>query len=214
MNRINCLELIDVSFSCKPQMRNFNSWPETLSSFSYTFSSGNVYAIISEPGGGGWALSYLLAGRVRSYKGNIYINRELLHSRMLGKYGWYVGEEMQERTLTSFFRQKTVREQLESCNLDSSVVDRLIDMFELSPSRLDRQIKYISNERWNASAAIGLGLGRQVFCFPWLDDMWKSAIRERLRHCSEILRQNNCIVIIPTSNLQIINDFVDEIVYL
>ncbi|MGG4143820.1 hypothetical protein ABEW34_11850 [Paenibacillus algorifonticola] len=207
------LELKNISLSCKPSMHNFPTWKETLSDFSYTFSPGKVYAIISEPGRGGWAISYLLAGRVRSYAGSLLVNQKLANSRTLKTYGWYVGEAHEPSAITSLFRQKTIRQQLQSYTSNNHMVDELIDRFELSPSRLDRQMKHISNERWNASAAIGLGQEKQIFCFPWMDDIWKNAIRARLRLCSEILRQQNGMVIIPTSSLLIVDDFVDEIIY-
>ncbi|WP_338552520.1 hypothetical protein [Paenibacillus sp. KS-LC4] len=207
------LELKNISLSCKPSMHNFPSWKETLSDFSYTFSSGKAYAIISEPGRGGWALSYFLAGRVKNYTGSLLVNQKLENFRTLKTYGWYVGEGLEPNAVTSLLRKKTIRQQLQSYTVKHHTVDELIDLFELSPSRLDRQMKHISNERWNASAAIGLGQGKQIFCFPWMDDIWKNAIRARLRLCSEILRQHNGMVIIPTSSLLIVDDFVDEIIY-
>lgn len=213
MKKINFLDLKDVSFTCRPSMLNFESIHENLSRFSCKFHMGNAYAIVSEPGKGGWALSYLLAGRARNYKGNIYLDRELANSHMLLSYGWYVGEGLQDKNMFGLHRNMTIREQLASCDLSDYTMDKLIDLFELSSSRLDRPMKFISNERWNASTAIGLANGKQIFCFPLLDDTWKDAIKVRLRHCSEILKQNNCLVIIPSPSLHIIEDFVDEVVY-
>lgn len=214
MERVDRLDLIDLSCSCQPFLHNFNTWTETLSNFSYSFFPGKVYSVIGEPGKGGWALSYLLAGKVRNYGGDIFVNSKIGNLQLLKKVGWQVGEGIQEKPLSRFFRQRTIREQLVSCNENGYTEEGLIEAFELSPSRLDRKIKYISNERWNASSAIGLGLGKQVFCFPLFDEMWKETIKVRLKHCSEILIQEGCIVILPTTSLSLIDDFVHDVVYL
>ncbi|MNI18859.1 hypothetical protein D3C73_722790 [compost metagenome] len=142
------------------------------------------------------------------------MNNALSNYTILRTSGWYIGEGLLIRNMFGFYRKMTIREQLARYNSSSYTIDELIDLFELSPSRLDREMKYISNERWNASTAIGLANGKLVFAFPWLDDIWKDAIKVRIRHCSRILKQNNCIVIIPTTNLYLIEDIVDEIIYL
>jgi len=108
----------------------------------------------------------------------------------------------------------TIREQLESSLSSRYSVDELMDLFELAPSRMDRTIKFISNERWNASTAIGLANGKRIFCFPWLEDSVKIIIRERLRLCSEIIENNKCMMIIPVQSASIVEDFVDEIIYI
>ena len=156
----------------------------------------------------------MLSARVRKYKGRIFINQEMAHSNDLLSYGWYVGEGVRAKNSFGLERKLTVREQLISCESSDFTIEKLVDLFELSPSRLDRELKYISNERWNASAAIGLAHGKQIYCFPWMDDTWKEAIKVRLSHCSEILKENNCLVIIPTPSLQIVEDFVNEVIYL
>ncbi|GIO86407.1 hypothetical protein J25TS5_33390 [Paenibacillus faecis] len=214
MQQLKNVELVDITLRCRPKMHNFDSWRENISHFSYEFMPGKIYAIVSQPGGGGWALSYLLSAKVSNYTGRIFINQEMAHSKDLLSYGWYIGEGVRAKNNFGLVRKLTVREQLISCELSAFTIEKLVDLFELSPSRLDRELKYISNERWNASAAIGLAHGKQIYCFPWMDDMWKEVIKVRLRHCSEVLKQNNCLVIIPTPSLQIVKDFVDEVIYL
>lgn len=211
MAQIASLELQDVSVKCKPAIRNFDSWTDQLQHFSYRFHSGKVYSIISQPNKGGWALSYLLSGRCKKFHGEIVINDRPISGEMIYTVGWYVGEGLKSGL---FKKEMTVREQLERGTSINYSVDNLIDTFELSPSRLDREIRYISNERWNASAAIGLAYEKHVFCFPWLDDEWTNLIRGRLAHCSDVLRKSNKILLIPVSNSSKVEDFIDEAVYL
>ncbi|WP_019909196.1 hypothetical protein [Paenibacillus sp. HW567] len=213
MKILSALDLEDVSITCKPTMFNFESGKDSLEHFSYRFMPGKTYALVNNAGEGGWALSYLLSGKGKEYKGEISIDGKKIEIGLLGSYGWYAGEGIQSKS--PFFKKRmTIREQLEIGTSEEHTVDKLIESFELAPSRLDRDMKHISNERWNASVAIGLAHEKQVFCFPWLDDMWKNAIIGRLAHCSTILKQNNCILLIPVQNISNIENFIDDAVYL
>ncbi|WP_405116037.1 hypothetical protein MHH28_14510 [Paenibacillus sp. FSL K6-1217] len=213
MKNLSILDLEDVSISCKPTMLNFESKKDSLKHFSYRFTSGKTYAIENNIGEGGWALSYLLSGREQRYSGDIIIDGNKIERDKLNIYGWYVGEGIQSK-VPLYKKSLTVREQLELGTSKRHGVKDLIDAFELAPSRLDREIKHISNERWNASIAIGLAHEKQVFCFPWLNDMWKEALIARLAHCSKLLKQYNCIFLIPVQSLTNIESCIDEVVYL
>lgn len=213
MKNLSILDLEDVSISCKPRILNFESRKDSLKHFSYRFTSGKTYALVNNIGEGGWALSCLLSGREQRYSGGIAIDGNKIERGELSAYGWYVGEGIQSKV--PFYKKgMTVREQLESGTSKEHSVEELIDAFELAPSRLDREIKHISNERWNASIAIGLAHEKQVFCFPWLSDMWKEAIIARLAHCSTLLKQYNCILLIPVQSLTNLESCIDESVYL
>ncbi|MWC29494.1 hypothetical protein [Paenibacillus sp. MMS18-CY102] len=157
----------------------------------------------------------MLSGRTMNYKGEIMMNDQLIKTEMLREMGWYIGEGVEERR--SFFgkaKGKTITEQLQVNQNKQYISKQLIEIFALSPSRLDREMKYISNERWNASAAIGLASGKRIFCFPWLDDSVNEIIRARLQLCSNVLKKNNCILIIPIQSESIVEGFADEIIYL
>ncbi|MCE3202637.1 hypothetical protein [Paenibacillus sonchi] len=213
MKILSTLDLDNVSITCKPTAFNFESRKDSLEHFSYRFIPGKTYALVNNIGEGGWALSYLLSGREKGYKGVISIDGNKIERGLLGSFGWYVGEGIQSKA--PFYKKSlTVREQLEIGTSEEHTVDKLIKAFELAPSRLDRDMKHISNERWNASIAIGLAHEKQVFCFPWLNDMWKNAILARLAHCSTILKQNKCILLIPVQNILNIENFIDDVVYL
>lgn len=194
-------------------MLNFQSRKDSLKHFSYYFTPGKTYGLVCNVGEGGWALSYLLSGREQKFSGWITINGKKMERGTLDSYGWYVGEGIQSSTLW-YNKKLTIREQLELGTTKEHSVNELIRVLELAPSRLDREIRHISNERWNASIAIGLAHEKQVFCFPWLSDMWKEALTARLIHCSNVLRQYNRILIIPVENTSKLEDCIDEFVYL
>lgn len=213
MNQLTEVSLENISAYCKPYIFNMDPMPDKLSSFSYSFKEAHVYGIISQPGGGAWALSYLLAGRVRKYSGTIIMNGEKANGGLLESNSVYVGEGLQAGRWIWSINRKTILEQLEEGDSSYSVGE-LIELLDLSDSRMDRSIQYISNERWNASVAIGLAHSRQLFCFPWFDSAWKSINRGRLKHCAEVLRANKKIMIIPSDSTLYLENIVDEIIYL
>ncbi|MBW7454006.1 hypothetical protein ACFOLF_32430 [Paenibacillus sepulcri] len=213
---MNQVELKNISLKCKPAIMNFDSWQDQLSHFSYTFTAGKIYAVVCKPGEGGWALSYLLSGKTQAYKGEILIDGDIINRRSLQSYGWYIGEELPKKTLLGirYRKELTIREQLESAVSSQYTVSELVDLFELAPTRMERVMRYISNERWNASTAIGHAHGKRIFCFPWLEDSIKALIGYRVQYCCEFLKQNKCISIVPVRSQSIIEDFADEIIFL
>lgn len=213
MEKLIELKLENVSVQCKPFISNIDAMLDEVNSFSYTFKDGHVYAVISQPGSGGWALSYLLAGKVKKYMGIIRINGLIADAKLLRSNSIYVGEGLHSKRWFLGGSKKTIRQLLEEGS-NSYSVGELIETLELSHSRLDRSIRQISNERWNASVAIGLAHSRQIFCFPWFDTEWKKINHARLKHCAEVLRSNNKMMIIPSDSVQYIEKIVDQIIYL
>ncbi|MWC31233.1 hypothetical protein [Paenibacillus sp. MMS18-CY102] len=216
INEVETIELQHVSLSCKPKRMHFKPVKEQLRLFSHVFTQGKTYAIVGEQGRGGGALSYLLSGKVQTKSGNILINNKINEAHVFQPIGWYVGEDGKSSFASrlGMKKQKTIREQLENAPPGNYSTEQLITLFGLSASRLEREINYISNERWNASTAIGLAYGKRIFCFPWLEDDMKGIIRARLKLCSSILKQNKSILIIPVQSDSIVEQFVDEIVYI
>ncbi|WP_060860733.1 hypothetical protein [Paenibacillus riograndensis] len=209
-NPITSMELNGISVNCQPEMMNFKRGEERLERFSYRFLPGRTYGVVCEAGHGGWALSYLLSGLVTAFEGTVRINKKIVQPEELRFYGWYLGQALPASR--NFFKKKmTIRRQLEYGTSKKYRVADLIERFELAPSRLDRELRHVSNERWNASAAIGLMHEKQVFCFPWLDEVWVEAIRVRLQTCSALLNEYGCITIIPIQNPTKIDHFIDEV---
>lgn len=65
MNVINNITLKRVSVICKPKMFGIQAQRDKLVNYSHTFVASKVYGIVSRPGRGAWALSYLVAGKVQ-----------------------------------------------------------------------------------------------------------------------------------------------------
>ncbi|WP_084783439.1 ATP-binding cassette domain-containing protein [Paenibacillus sp. FJAT-26967] len=206
---IESVQVNNLTVLCDPKLFNYGQMRDHCEQFTYEFNSGKIYGVIGECGSGGWALSYCLSGKVKAQHGEIVINQSRVDQNQIINYGSYVGEGTSSRM---FFKERTVRQQikqgLERRN-SKYTFQEIVDLFELSSSRLNRSLRYISNERWNASIAIGLANGKSIFCFPWLSTGWIQSIQGRINTCARILKDRGAIIIIPTSKKDTLNDIAD-----
>lgn len=216
MKVIHSIELKNIYVQCKPRISGIDEQRDRLTHFNYRFCSTKVYGVVSKTGTGPWALSYLLAGQVKQDSGSIVANDDSeLSQTQLMQSSCYVGDITYRRNRFGMKYYPTVRQLLEEDpTLSEEAIWNVVEELELSPSRMDRPLHQISNERWNATVAIGLSQGKSVFCFPYLDSDWKERLRVRLATCGELLRRKECIMIIPSNNESIISDIVDEMIVL
>ncbi|MFS0837426.1 hypothetical protein [Paenibacillus sp. 1P03SA] len=206
---IDTVRVKDLTVLGDPRLANYGQMRDCCEKFSYEFRSGHVYGIIGECGSGGWVLSYYLTGREKEQGGTLFLNNVLAaDSSVLAGYGCYVGEGVSSRNL---FGGRTVRQQIEEGLKQNNAftLNELVEWFELSSSRLDRKLEHISNERWNASIAIGLAHGKTIFCFPWLNTAWIHSLRSRIAASVRISKDQGAIIIIPTAKREALNQLAD-----
>ena len=101
--------------------------------------------------------------------------------------------------------KKTIKEQIEygvRCKLTDADFSTIQKMFCISSERVDRNISFVSGERWKASAAIGYANGKKVFCYPWMNSKDIEHLKEQLSHTVKVLLDAGCIVIMPTTKAE------------
>ncbi|WP_262684784.1 P-loop NTPase family protein [Paenibacillus baimaensis] len=203
------IELKNVSAVSTPSLIGYGAMRDHCHDFTASFVGGKAYGLIGECGSGGWTFSHILAGCNKyGYEGQISFNGKIMSKVDLNELGWYIGEGINKNRWFTF-RKPSIIKQLKSGQDDQ--IDRLIERFQLSPSRLDRNIEMISNERWNASAAIGLAHGKLVFGYPWLSPgLINTYLYERIKLINEILKETGATVLLPTSRIDVIQGLVDE----
>lgn len=156
--------MINVEIICDCNLFNFGLIRDYCHDLTLELTGGNIYGIISEPGAGGGALSYALAGKVERLNGIILVNGKEVDAGMLRNVSCYVGEGGQhEQTKENTIKNQLI-DGLKQGHINSSL-SHIVEVFGLSESRLDRTIDYVSNERWNASMAIGYVFGKKNFLF-------------------------------------------------
>lgn len=191
------------------ELFNYGNMTDSLSMFTYDFKSGNVYGVIDEFGSGGWALSYVLAGKQKPFEGEIKINNNSVDYRKLKDFSCYVGDDSGKKKLFGISKM-TVQEQIQmGINSGKSFcndINKIKEIFGLSNERFNRTIEHVSGERWKASMAIGYSLGKTIYCFPWLNTKYLMHLKEHLKLCFKPLIEVGAIIIIPTCNNNISDD--------
>ncbi len=91
-------------------------------------------------------------------------------------------------------------------------IENIKSRFELSDERFDRDIRFVSNEIWQISIAIGYAEERSVFIFPLIDSKNANTLN-RLNSIIEELKHNKKTVIIPVMNKEDICIKYDAILY-
>lgn len=179
---------------------------------------GNLYGIIGEFGMGGAALSCGITGNTNIYSGKVIVNEKEEPMEYLIQRSWYVGTDLyQNKSHGLFFKRhkinkRTIKEQIEygiNTIRTELEIDTIQREFDLSNERINRNIEFVSGERWKASAAIGYSNGKKVFCYPWLNTKDLNQFKEQLEATIDTLLKLDCIIIIPTTkkeNIQAITN--------
>lgn len=180
---------------------------------NYDFISSRIYALVSAPNEGGYALSCLLAGLFDLGKNQIKVDGNLLKLSELKKISCYIGCGQQ-----GFLNKKlTVKQQIikalnESSNTQS--FDMIVDKFALTSERLNRRFAYTGNEHWRASIAIAYAGRKRIYCSPFLDEqIWDNYLQLQLETWIRLLRDEDCVVFLPVNEISKFHDLVDEAIY-
>jgi len=186
---------------------------------SHEFTGGNAYGLVSDFGCGSWGLVTCLGGRCRNPVGEVFLNDQRIDCKELAKYSCFISERVingvnkSYRLLTA---RKCIEKALQISKLPYSVQD-IKTMFDLSGDgincpvnngRFNRNLNYVSGEIWSISTAIGFALGKEIFCFPWLNE--KEIFRAYEPHL-KILKEAGKIVLIPSSQQEALEKLCDEV---
>ena len=154
----------------------YTSWSFSKESFlplTYSFEKGNAYGLVSDFGCGSWGVVTCLTGRgCLSYSGEIYLNQNMVHIFDLQKYSCIIPEKTfdnvnsQQELLTP----KMCIKRALSLSGENYSIEEIKKIFCLSDARFNRSIDYSSGEIWLISLAVNFALGKDLFCYPWLNE--------------------------------------------
>lgn len=201
---INSLHFIDFqdSTECYSSASLFQS-KESFLRITYEFKPGNVYGLISDFGCGSWGFANCIGGRTsKHYTGKILLNGIDICADKLQMLSCFVAEKS-FTDLDLPFESLTVKECIAKALAISSKpysTEQIKAMFSLTDERFERPLSYVSGEIWQISLAIGFSLGKQIFCYPWLNER---DIKRFDTACDlgiiKILKENGSIIIVPSS---------------
>lgn len=212
--------LEDISVGGECNLFHHGLVKDCLSNESFEFYKGCLYGIIGEFGNGGAALSCGITGNTNFYSGKIFVDNEEVSIEYLNKNSWYIGNDRANINKHRLFKRKTkinkdtIKAQIlkgindSKCNLEYEEIKRL---FKISDERVDRNIRYVSGERWKASAAIGYANRKKIFCYPWLNSKDIELLHDQIKQTVDVLLKSGCIVIIPTTKKENIEGISSQI---
>ncbi len=209
----------DISLGGKCNLFHYGIVQDCLQKKDFEFSMGHLYGIIGEFGEGGAALSCGITGNTNFYEGKIYIDGIEKTIKDVVDISWYIGSDLYKHRTNVFsinrpkINKNTIKEQIEygvRCKKTDTDFPTIQKMFDISSERIDRNIKFVSGERWKASAAIGYANGKKIFCYPWMNSKDIEHLKEQLSHTVKLLLDADCIVIIPTTKEENIKKISDK----
>ena len=208
INSIQCVDFQD-GVSCVSSL--FQS-KEGFLKLNYSFLSGNVYGIVSDFGCGSWGLVTCLGGRVSEYYiGQMLINGTAAPPGDLLLYAAFIGENVYEgiNSKRDILSPRKCIERALSISGQNYTVDEIKRMFLLSDERFERDLNYVSGEIDRISIAVNFALGKDIYCFPWLNE---HDICNVSKEILRILKEHEKIVLIPTSQKRQVKRLSDHLI--
>lgn len=208
INSIQCVDFQD-GVSCVSPL--FQS-KEGFLKLNYSFLSGNVYGIVSDFGCGSWGLVTCLGGRGSDYyTGQMLINGTVAPPRDLLLYAAFIGENVFEgiNSKRDILSPRKCIERALSISGQNYTVDEIKRMFSLSDERFERDLNYVSGEIDRISIAVNFALGKDIYCFPWLNE---HDICNVSKTVLDILKAHKKIVLIPTSQRRQVKRLSDHLI--
>lgn len=210
---INSLKFIDFQDLVECHSITFQS-RETFLPITYEFKPENVYGIISDFGCGSWGLTTCVGGRCsKEYNGKVFLNDIEIPADTLAKYSCFISENIytdlniEPKLMTA---KECIAQALSISSLPYSV-NQIKSMFYLSDGRFERPLAYVSGEIWLISMAINFALGKQIFCYPWLNEHDIARFEIAYRHgIIELIKNAGKIVLIPSSQKKFLRKYCDH----
>lgn len=174
--------------------------------------SGKIYGLVSEYGQGCMYLSYLLGGKIDFGELQIFIDGISVSKEYLKSISWNL-EPSKEK-----YKNKTVRKAIEQSIKNNECMDtfeEIEEAFYLDPRRRDIKLRYLSGERWRASAALGYVSGKKFFYAPYKHSMFYRVMNDsNMFKALRYLADKGNIIVLPVGSDTFIKSVVDECIYL
>lgn len=188
-------------------------WVERTYDETFQFEKGKSYGILCGIGEGGGGISWLLSGREEIREEEITVFGRKYSPGERVQEGWFItgiGTSGMDKTL-----EKELKMALKQSGLGLSV-DDIVEKFGLTPERLKVKMQHFSWEGWRASVAIGYAMGKQIFCFPWLNSGLLMEMVLSTAYCFYVdkLKKENAIVIVPGGSRKVLEQMTDEVIEL
>lgn len=210
---INSIQLINFQdlVECRDLLHQSK---ESFLQISYEFKKGNVYGLISDFGCGSWGLSTCLGGRCSTnYSGTVLLNNNVIPANQLLNYSCFIAEKIFQNinSTKNLLTPKECIEKALAISGQSYSIEQIKKTFCLSDGRFERSIDGISGEIWLVSMAVNFALGKEIFCYPWLNlidiERFKTAYKHNI---IDFLKETGKIIVVPSSQKKILRKYCDH----
>ena len=184
---------------------------------TFVFDKGKIYGIICEHGCGGDAISAIMSNYVTCKTAEVHIDDVKATALDVKNLGWYLGSPIYTNGLIK--RERSVKKALKYAIKKYhryECLEDVIDEFHLKTDRLEYGISKYSGEKWRASLAVGYVSNKKVYCFPWLNTIhiYNCLVNSVIYSFFKKMKDEGCIIIVPTSRCENVAGFADEIIEL
>jgi len=209
------ISLYDIQFDGIVGYKRGERIYEKLKPFSKEFSFGKSFLLDGNLGTGTWALSWIIGTLLKQHDGIIEIDGKPYNVKDRKKDAWCVRDtEIKNHIWGNQTVKWQIRHGLRTFHTQHiGFEQRIIEQFGLTQERYERPLSMLSHEAWRASCAIGLANGRKIFCFPYLQSRFvEENYHLWLGQTINVLKENNCLIVIPTKSSKAIETVCDETV--
>ena len=179
---------------------------------NYSFEKSKKYCIISDFHNGSWGLASCIGGNCAYSTGTVYVNSKITKVEDLKHYSCFVAAN-ELNGINHLIERVPVKIILNHYLKESGLRLRLKDIqdvFHLSNNNLEKPFIEQDKSIWMSSLAMGYVQGKDIFCFPWLNE--NEIDHFLLAHdigVIDFLKDNNKIVVVP-SNQIILSSYCDN----
>ena len=189
---------------------------ESFLPINYELNKGNVYGFISDFGCGSWGITTCLGGRTtQNYSGKILLNNNEIQANQLSNYSCFVTEKIfpNINSLDNMLTPETCIKKALAVSGQTFSVSQIKDIFCLSDGRFKRPLSEVSGEIWLISLAVNFALGKDIFCYPWLNQLDIERFKTAYEHnVIDFLKKENKIIIVPSSQKRILRRYCDHMI--
>ncbi len=177
----------------------------------FKFLFGKSYALVGEFGCGGYSISNILTNRSPIINEEIWIDSKKEQSYPLYN-GWLVGQTCYSKCLKKELGLKEILRKHEH----SDRYNAIIEYFDVNLDTLHRYVSKMPHEKWRISIAVGLLMEKTIFGFPYMNSRFLYDVLFESGNARSIKKITDYggIVIIPTSNRELVSPLVDEVIEL
>ena len=167
------------------------------------FFAGNTYGVVSDFGYGSWGLVTALTRRgTQNHSGTVFLNGKEIHFDKLLKYSCFISEKYfpDVNTADNLLTPKDCIEKALNISGQNYSVQKIKKIFCLTDNRFERCLEDVGSEIWLISAAVNFALGKDIFCYPWLNESDISWFEIACKcGVTDFLKDKKKIILIPSS---------------